>query len=81
VAPAAGPTPGSRTVELPAAAQAAADLARADLARRLSVDAGSVELLGAQPRRPDGWVIRLASGSTTYTYQVDAAGRVVAHSP
>jgi CO/xanthine dehydrogenase Mo-binding subunit len=69
------------------AAQRAAELARADLARRLGVDTTEIELLGVQQRwkptgasdtagQANGWSIDLAVGAKRYRYQVEAHGQL-----
>src|SRR4029079_2577667 len=68
-----------------AAARAATDRARADLAQELGVAQSTIEVLGVQPRYgasttsdnagpPNGWNIRLGVGENVYLYQVDGRG-------
>jgi hypothetical protein len=75
------------TIEVPAAAQPAVAQALADLARRLSIDEATIEVLSVQPRsqptgtsdspgKPEGWLITLADATTSYRYQVDTRGRL-----
>jgi len=79
--------PTASIVGIPAAAQPAVDLARADLAQQLGVAVEMTEVVGVRqqylstgtsdsPGRADGWRIQLATGNTRYGYHVDAQGKL-----